>query len=81
MQFVFVSLSGYSILWQNKKIYVYRADVMCTNGIIHVIDRPFIEESDVKVTYVSAATANSFSLINVILIPNIVMFLLTKLFV
>lgn len=51
------SPSGYSITWQNKKINVFRADVICTNGIIHVIDRPFVEESDIRVTNPNAATS------------------------
>jgi hypothetical protein len=65
-------------MWNNKKIYVFRPDVVCTNGIIHVIDRPFLEESDIKVTY---STGSSINLINNVLLPTIVMAALAKLFI
>jgi hypothetical protein len=53
---------------------VFRSDVVCTNGIIHVIDRPFIEEKDVQVA-VAAASA-----VQAILLPSLIMFVLVKLF-
>lgn len=37
-------------------IHVFRPDVECTNGIIHVIDRPLLEEADVTVSGVSTAS-------------------------
>ena len=40
---------GYSILFNNRWIQVHRPDVECTNGIIHVIDFPLLEDSDVIV--------------------------------
>ncbi|XP_070137656.1 fasciclin-1 isoform X4 [Drosophila bipectinata] len=40
----------YVITWNHKKINVYRPDVECTNGIIHVIDYPILEEKDVVVS-------------------------------
>lgn len=43
-------LPGYQIFWRNRWINVFRPDVQCTNGIIHVIDYPLVEESDVMVT-------------------------------
>ncbi|XP_068155177.1 fasciclin-1 isoform X5 [Drosophila tropicalis] len=42
--------TGYVIIWNYKKINVYRPDVECTNGIIHVIDYPLLEEKDVVVS-------------------------------
>ncbi|XP_023035377.1 fasciclin-1 isoform X5 [Drosophila willistoni] len=42
--------TGYVITWNYKKINVYRPDVECTNGIIHVIDYPLLEEKDVVVS-------------------------------
>uniref|UniRef100_A0A1I8PTQ3 FAS1 domain-containing protein n=1 Tax=Stomoxys calcitrans TaxID=35570 RepID=A0A1I8PTQ3_STOCA len=39
--------NGYVIIWNHKKINVYRPDVECVNGIIHVIDYPMLEEKDV----------------------------------
>lgn len=44
-----ISPAGYSILFNNKWIQVHRPDVECTNGIIHVIDYPLLEDSDVIV--------------------------------
>ncbi|CAH1730246.1 unnamed protein product [Chironomus riparius] len=62
----------YSITWNNKKINVFRSDVICTNGIIHVIDRPFIEESDIRVSYSTATTFNVYQLPS--LITSLVLF-------
>ncbi|XP_032595689.1 fasciclin-1 isoform X9 [Drosophila grimshawi] len=42
--------TGYVLLWNYKKINVYRPDVECTNGIIHVIDYPLLEEKDIVVS-------------------------------
>ncbi|XP_059609328.1 fasciclin-1-like isoform X2 [Phlebotomus argentipes] len=39
----------YSIQFNNRWINVFRPDVECTNGVIHVIDFPLLEESDVKI--------------------------------
>jgi hypothetical protein len=46
----FIYLSGYYVEWQGEWIHVYRPDVECTNGIIHVIDSVFLKESDVRVS-------------------------------
>jgi hypothetical protein len=45
-----VGLTGYYVEWQGEWIHVFRPDVECTNGIIHVIDSVFLKESDVRVT-------------------------------
>lgn len=52
---------GYKIWWNNEWIQVYRADVRCTNGIIHVIDKVLITPNDIKIP-VDGATKNTFSL-------------------
>ncbi|XP_066589755.1 fasciclin-1 isoform X2 [Prorops nasuta] len=49
---------SYQILWNEKWIRVFRPDVECTNGIIHVIDDVFMKEGDVKVT--GSASSLSF---------------------
>lgn len=41
---------SYYVEWQGEWIHVFRPDVECTNGIIHVIDAVFLKESDVRVT-------------------------------
>lgn len=41
---------GYVIVWNHKKIPVYRPDVECTNGVIHVIDYPLLMEKDIVVS-------------------------------
>jgi hypothetical protein len=53
---------------------VFRSDVVCTNGIIHVIDRPLIEESDIRVSYTSAAAAHA------VLLPTLITFVLARFF-
>ncbi|XP_045466208.1 fasciclin-1-like [Harmonia axyridis] len=34
---------NYSILFNNRHIKVHRPDYICTNGIIHIIDEPFLD--------------------------------------
>ncbi|XP_052749257.1 fasciclin-1 [Galleria mellonella] len=41
---------NYYVEWNGHWIHVFRPDVECTNGIIHVIDEPFVLESDVRAT-------------------------------
>ncbi|KAL9890050.1 fasciclin-1-like [Glossina fuscipes fuscipes] len=36
----------YIVSWRTQAITVYRADVLCTNGIIHVLDFPLMEKDD-----------------------------------
>lgn len=38
------------IHWKGEKIPVFRPNVECTNGIIHVIDMPFLQEGDIRVS-------------------------------
>ncbi|VVD01840.1 unnamed protein product [Leptidea sinapis] len=41
---------NYYVEWNGHWIHLFRPDVECTNGIIHVIDEPFVLESDIRVT-------------------------------
>ncbi|XP_039749847.1 fasciclin-1 isoform X3 [Pararge aegeria] len=41
---------NYYVEWNGRWIHVFRPDVECTNGIIHVIDEPFVLESDIRAT-------------------------------
>ncbi|KAK1134518.1 hypothetical protein K0M31_007299 [Melipona bicolor] len=41
---------SYQIEWEGNWIRVFRPDVECTNGIIHVIDAVLLKDSDVRVT-------------------------------
>uniref|UniRef100_A0A1A9UZ20 FAS1 domain-containing protein n=1 Tax=Glossina austeni TaxID=7395 RepID=A0A1A9UZ20_GLOAU len=43
-------VESYVILWNYKRIRVFRPDVECTNGIIHVIDYPMLEKKDIVVS-------------------------------
>lgn len=72
---IFLTLAGYSITWNNKKVNVFRADVICTNGIIHVIDRPFLEEKDIHIAYTAGA-----SVAQATLLPSLIMLALAKIF-
>ncbi|XP_032671856.1 fasciclin-1 isoform X2 [Odontomachus brunneus] len=61
--------SGYSVEWQGEWIRVFRPDVECTNGIIHVMEKVFLKDSDVRVTGgASLAT----------LAPHLIMMLIAK---
>ncbi|XP_043288919.1 fasciclin-1 isoform X3 [Venturia canescens] len=54
---------GYQIEWMGKWIRVYRPDVPCTNGIIHVIDEAFVSPDDVQVTGGASMTSVATHLI------------------
>nr|XP_022909575.1 fasciclin-1-like [Onthophagus taurus] len=45
--------NSFIIHWQGKKIQVFRPNIECTNGIIHVIDYPFIDKGDIVVSSIS----------------------------
>nr|CAI5853120.1 unnamed protein product [Callosobruchus analis] len=38
------------IHWKGEKIPVFKPNVECTNGIIHVIDFPFLKEGDIQIS-------------------------------
>nr|XP_017026739.1 fasciclin-1 isoform X2 [Drosophila kikkawai] len=64
----------YVIIWNYKKINVYRPDVECTNGIIHVIDYPLLEEKDVVVAGGSYLPESSICII----LGNLIMITVAK---
>ncbi|KAI8122940.1 Fasciclin-1 [Lucilia cuprina] len=68
--------TGYVIIWNYKKINVYRPDVECTNGIIHVIDYPMLEEKDIVVRGGSYQIKSNFC----ILFANLFIIAIAKLF-
>ncbi|XP_073819022.1 fasciclin 1 Fas1 domain-containing isoform X9 [Musca autumnalis] len=53
----------YVIIWNHKKINVYRPDVECINGIIHVIDYPMLEEKDIVASGGSYKIMTNFSIL------------------
>ncbi|CAG9559965.1 unnamed protein product [Danaus chrysippus] len=65
---------NYYVEWNGHWIHVFRPDVECTNGIIHVIDEPFVLESDIHVTGGVTRSAYTFSLI----IPFIIAIILNN---
>lgn len=56
----------YQIEWEGNWIRVYRPDVECTNGIIHVIDAVLLKDSDVRVTGTASATSVASHLIMIL---------------
>ncbi|XP_064549349.1 fasciclin-1 isoform X4 [Drosophila montana] len=64
----------YVIVWNYKKINVYRPDVECTNGIIHVIDYPLLEEKDIVVSGGSYLPESSIC----IMLANLIMITIAK---
>ncbi|XP_046418029.1 fasciclin-1 isoform X1 [Neodiprion fabricii] len=60
---------SYHVQWQNEWIHVFRPDVECTNGIIHVIDGVFLKDSDVQVN--GSASLATFG-------PHLIMILIAK---
>lgn len=72
-------LPGYSIQWNHRNIPVFRPDVECTNGIIHVIDHPFLVDSDIRVTAGSSQSVNEGVWTTAtILVANIVMLIIAN---
>ncbi|XP_043251597.1 fasciclin-1 isoform X3 [Colletes gigas] len=61
---------GYQIEWEGNWIRVFRPDVECTNGIIHVIDTVFLKDSDVRVKGNTATVVS--------LAPHLIMILVAK---
>lgn len=55
--------------WQGEWIRVFRPDVECTNGIIHVMEKVFLKDSDVRVT--GGASLASLA-------PHLIMILIAK---
>lgn len=39
----------FTIIWKGRRIPVFRPNVECTNGIIHVIDLPMVRDEDIVV--------------------------------
>ncbi|KAF7270341.1 hypothetical protein GWI33_016702 [Rhynchophorus ferrugineus] len=52
--------SGYVIHWNEMKIPVFRPNVECINGIIHVIDVPFLKKDDIRVSTASSKKPSIF---------------------
>lgn len=36
----------YYLLWMNRTILVYKSDYFCVNGIVHIVDAPFLTQCD-----------------------------------
>ncbi|OAD54579.1 Fasciclin-1 [Eufriesea mexicana] len=60
---------SYQIEWEGNWIQVFRPDVECTNGIIHVIDAVLLKDGDVRVT--GTATMSSLA-------PHLITILVAK---
>ncbi|CAK1546048.1 unnamed protein product [Leptosia nina] len=54
---------NYYVEWNGHWIHVFRPDVECTNGIIHVLDEPFVLESDIRATGDARATSQSIAVL------------------
>ncbi|CAH2105724.1 unnamed protein product [Euphydryas editha] len=54
---------NYYVEWNGRWIHVFRPDVECTNGIIHVIDEPFVLESDIRATGSADKTRSTYAFI------------------
>lgn len=56
---------------------MFRSDVECTNGIIHVIEHPFLVDSDIRVTG-GTSTLHRTQHIASIFIVNVLMFTVAR---
>ncbi|XP_017776289.1 PREDICTED: fasciclin-1 isoform X5 [Nicrophorus vespilloides] len=59
---------SFVIYWKGEEIPVFRPNVECTNGVIHVIDRPFLKDGDIRVSKAS----------NLQFAPHLIMLLIAK---
>lgn len=66
MTFFFFFLDYY-VEWNGRWIHVFRPDVECTNGIIHVIDEPFLLDSDIRATGKADKPTMTYSLVILII--------------
>ncbi|XP_043590213.1 fasciclin-1 isoform X3 [Bombus pyrosoma] len=57
---------GYQIEWEGIWIRVFRPDVECTNGIIHVIDAVLLKDSDIRVTGTASISSLASHLIMIL---------------
>lgn len=57
---------SYQIEWEGIWIRVFRPDVECTNGIIHVIDAVLLKDSDIRVTGTASITSLASHLIMIL---------------
>ncbi|XP_030025559.1 fasciclin-1 isoform X1 [Manduca sexta] len=58
---------NYYVEWNGHWIHVFRPDVECTNGIIHVIDEPFVLESDIRATGAADRLRLAYTLISLLI--------------
>nr|XP_029717678.1 fasciclin-1 isoform X1 [Aedes albopictus] len=67
--------SGFFIQWRetNKWIPVFRPDVECTNGVIHVIDAPLVRDHDITTSGSSSSSIGSYLTTVVITLANTVL--------
>ncbi|XP_029717641.2 fasciclin-1 isoform X3 [Aedes albopictus] len=67
--------SGFFIQWRetNKWIPVFRPDVECTNGVIHVIDAPLVRDHDITTSGSSSNSIGSYLTTVVITLANTVL--------
>ncbi|GLV45379.1 Fasciclin 1 [Carabus blaptoides fortunei] len=59
---------SFTIIWRNEKIQVFRPDVECTNGVIHVLDLPFLQEGDVVIAASSSGLIFNLSLYSILVV-------------
>lgn len=38
--------NDYYLLWENQMIRAHTSDYVCSNGLIHIVDAPFLHPSD-----------------------------------
>jgi len=46
----------FSVTWMHERAQIIRPNIVCTNGIIHIIDSVLMRPDDVTVAYVGSIT-------------------------
>ncbi|ODM98816.1 Fasciclin-1 [Orchesella cincta] len=61
----------YTVTWANERAQVVRPNIICTNGIIHIIDTVLMKPDDVTVTYTaSSGSMPSVGISSIYVIPS-----------
>lgn len=63
------SAYDYTVSWANERAQVIRPNIICTNGIIHIIDTVLMKPDDVTVAY-TQSSSGCMPVLSIYVIPS-----------
>lgn len=66
----YYSAYDYTVSWANERAQVVRPNIICTNGIIHIIDTVLMKPDDVTVAYPASGSMPLFGASSIFVIPS-----------